>query len=293
MLFNSCMKRQMFINRYKNKKKLNPEDLSRKSATFCVKRFSGSHTFDAIAEMLESVHLEFNLTSDKIAGSVSDNGSNFVKAFREFGINEFYVPESDCIETSANDSDSGDDSEPVDDDIVLHPDENEEVVITDFSYYQLPKHFRCASHTLNLLATTDFLKVLKKNDYEDYKDKHTTALEKSQCLWKSLRSLKKKEEVRKELNCFLKRPVPTRWNSLFDSWKQLFDKWKLITSREVQNIVSMPNEFDYSDYDHIREYLLWNEPLAKCIDKLQGEDNMYYGYVLPTLLNLRLKWKNL
>uniref|UniRef100_A0ABD2WD16 Uncharacterized protein n=1 Tax=Trichogramma kaykai TaxID=54128 RepID=A0ABD2WD16_9HYME len=108
-----------------------------------------------------------------------------------------------------------------------------------------------------------------------------------------MRSPKKKEEVRKELNCSLKRPVPTRWNSLFDSWKQLFDKWKLITSTEVQNIVSMLNEFDYSDYDHIREYLLWNEPLAKCIDKLQGEDNMYYGYVLPTLLNLRLKWKNL
>ncbi|CAB0030704.1 unnamed protein product [Trichogramma brassicae] len=66
-----------------------------------------------------------------------------------------------------------------------------------------------------------------------------------------------------------------------------------VKNTEVQNIVCMPNEFSYSDYDHIREYLLWNEPLAKLIDKLQGEDNMYYGYVLPGLLNLRLKWKNL
>lgn len=34
-----------------------------------------------------------------------------------------------------------------------------------FSELMLPNHFRCASHTLNLIATTDFLNIIKKNEH--------------------------------------------------------------------------------------------------------------------------------
>ncbi|CAB0028052.1 unnamed protein product [Trichogramma brassicae] len=64
-------------------------NIIRKSAALCCKRFPGSHTFDAVADMLESLHLQFNLTTDKVVGTVTDNGSNFVKAFREFAIDDF------------------------------------------------------------------------------------------------------------------------------------------------------------------------------------------------------------
>ncbi|KAL7294756.1 hypothetical protein TKK_0011886 [Trichogramma kaykai] len=68
---------------------INPDDFSHKSAALSCKRFPGSHTFDAVADMLESLYLQFGLTTDKVVGTVTDNGSNFVKAFREFAIDDF------------------------------------------------------------------------------------------------------------------------------------------------------------------------------------------------------------
>ncbi|KAF2905890.1 hypothetical protein ILUMI_00280 [Ignelater luminosus] len=60
------------------------KNYERCSAALACKRFTGSHTYDKIAEMLESIHSEFNLHKDKLVATISDNGSNFVKAFREF-----------------------------------------------------------------------------------------------------------------------------------------------------------------------------------------------------------------
>lgn len=45
--------------------------------------FSGSHTSDAIAAKLNSIIQEFNL-GGKVVAVVTDNGSNFVKAFQDY-----------------------------------------------------------------------------------------------------------------------------------------------------------------------------------------------------------------
>lgn len=42
----------------------------------------GSHTFEKIAEILDDVHAKFGLHNDKLVATVSDNGANFLKAFR-------------------------------------------------------------------------------------------------------------------------------------------------------------------------------------------------------------------
>ena len=54
-------------------------DLKRKSAALACHRFSGAHTFDAIAECLVDIHAKFRLDNSNIVATVTDNGSNFVK----------------------------------------------------------------------------------------------------------------------------------------------------------------------------------------------------------------------
>lgn len=66
-------------------------------------RFKGSHTYDKIAEMLFEIQSSFKLRHDQVVSTTTDNGSNFVKAFREFGFTD-YVPDfsNDIIEGKKN-----------------------------------------------------------------------------------------------------------------------------------------------------------------------------------------------
>jgi hypothetical protein len=43
----------------------------------------------------------------------------------------------------------------------------------------------------------------------------------------------------------------------------------------------------------IKEYCCVMQPLACALDILQGEQNMYIGYLLPTLVSLKFKLKSL
>ena len=45
------------------------------------KRLFGKHTYDNLAKAVQGVHMTFGIT-DKVVGTTTDNGSNFVKAFK-------------------------------------------------------------------------------------------------------------------------------------------------------------------------------------------------------------------
>lgn len=47
-------------------------------------RIRGRHTNDDIAAKISQVHAEFQIQG-KVSATVTDNGSNFVKAFNEYG----------------------------------------------------------------------------------------------------------------------------------------------------------------------------------------------------------------
>ena len=59
--------------------------LERKSAMLCCRRLKGRHTYDVLAEAIAEVLKEFDI-SDKVVRITTDNGSNFRKAFRIFGV---------------------------------------------------------------------------------------------------------------------------------------------------------------------------------------------------------------
>ena len=104
-------------------------------AALACKRFKGRHTHKNIATELDQIHSSYGI-NHKITTTVTDNGSNFVKAFKR------YQPV---------------DQEDEDDNEVTFTNVNEalQTTVDDDDAITLPPHMRCASHTLNLVSCTD------------------------------------------------------------------------------------------------------------------------------------------
>ena len=102
----------------------------------------GAHTADIIAERLQSIYEEFGLDVYMVTRTVTDNASNFSKAFKDHGLNLMMVEE----ELSENLNEEEVDFMPI---------LNEEESIT---LPNLPRQERCKSHSLSLVATTDINK---------------------------------------------------------------------------------------------------------------------------------------
>lgn len=100
--------------------------LERHSAALACTRLKGGHTYDVVAAKLNEIHAEHKIhTKDK--STVTENGSNFVKAFREFGVTEAESDDSDGVRFL--------------DVSRLLQEKGEE------------QHQRCSVHTLNLIST--------------------------------------------------------------------------------------------------------------------------------------------
>ena len=122
--------------------------------------------YDALAEKIEHVHASYGLTG-KVTATVTDNTSNFVKAFTIF----HQLPQDSSsvstdaaipvIEENAEETEQDTDTEEV-------TFENLDELLTldeasDFTQvqYDLPPHQRCAAP--NLVATTDIDKYLSSS----------------------------------------------------------------------------------------------------------------------------------
>lgn len=167
-----------------------------------------------------------------------------------------------------------------------HYDPNATVETIDGEF--LPRHLRCASHTLNLIATTDAEKVIQDN--LRLRRAHEKAIFRCETLWRAMRAPKKREALKTYLNCSLKRPVITRWNSYYDALRQIASlQDKLMHHHALQGIIDTKCLPRSEDYRYINEYLLCLQPLATAIDILQGDKECHYGFLLPTLISLTRK----
>jgi len=155
----------------------------------------------------------------------------------------------------------------------------------------LPRHLRCASHTLSLIATSDFMKAIKSLPVNRL---HLGAMEKCNFLWNMSRRPKSAEVIKSILGCSLIYPCPTRWNSLFDSISQLLTyKEKLNTVFEHLNTINTNYVFKDLDIEYLDDFVILLKPIACALDYLQGEINCYYGVLIPTLFSLKHRLESL
>lgn len=262
---------------------IDSHSLKRVSRALACQRFKGTHSYDKIYELLQEINSRYGLTSTNVVACVTDNGSNFVKAFKSFGVNSINVTDE---QGSINSLDEGSDTDSTDNE---SPNLNYLSSTIRHLETRLPFHLRCASHTLSLCAT-DANKILENQETELSK-MHDQSLKKCNTLWKAANRPKSAEILQNILGHTLSRPVETRWNSLYDALKKIATiKDKSVALHKALNI---KNPLRESEFKYINEYLSCTKPVADALDILQGENSTYYGILLPTVLSLKKKLTNM
>ena len=178
-----------------------------KAAIACA-RITGRHTYDIIASKIEHIHASYGL-SGKVVGTITDNGSNFVKAFSLYSVSSLSPSEFVEAFTVQERSDVEDDVYVLEDvHGLLQANDDSTEDLTQVQY-ELPPHQRCATHTLNLVASNDIDKHLSSSPSRSV---YRSSFGKSAVLWnkasRSTVAADKVEEVAKR-----KLIVPTQRRS--------------------------------------------------------------------------------
>ncbi|GBP77349.1 hypothetical protein EVAR_54721_1 [Eumeta japonica] len=160
---------------------IDPTTFERNSSPLACRRFKGAHIFDKIPELIIDIHSEYDLRLPKITKTVTDNGSNMVKAFKIFGRPD--LPYSECANILNVNEIFDKNNEQSNDDM----DEDEMLILKEFpeakdsDIYQLPNHERCATHTLHLIPSRDIDKARSNNN--SYRKVHDAAMAKCRAVW--------------------------------------------------------------------------------------------------------------
>lgn len=136
--------------------------LEKKSRALCCRRFRSPHDYERITSLLSAIYEEFNI-SEKVICTVTDNASNFVKAFKEFGISlEAFLAFIDSNNKIENEMLENSIETPIvdeNDNLDFFEDELSAVIFEEIddniTSRFLSAHFRCGSHTLCRIAAKD------------------------------------------------------------------------------------------------------------------------------------------
>lgn len=179
---------------------IDSKTLERKNVGLACSRVLGRHTYEVVGKHISDVLLRFKI-QNKVSLTITDSGSNFIKAFKTFG--------NDNIVEEDEEQDEFEMSPISLDEIFL----NCEEICHEIS---LPPHRRCSAHLLNLVATKDVDRATENDT--NYKKMSRSAFAKCQSLWnKSRQSSKAADTIRQHLGVNLKVPVITRWHSFHNS----------------------------------------------------------------------------
>ena len=239
-------------------------------------RITGCHTYDVIGARIEHIHASYGLNG-KVIGTITDNGSNFVKAFSIYSTS---LPESSEAAVPEELEDVEEDEIAFADlDRLLQVDDGSTEDLTQVQY-ELPPHQRCAAHTLNLVVSTDVDKYLSSSSAS--RSVYQSSFAKSAALWnKASRSTVAAYQVEEIAKRKLILPTCTIWNSYYNAVVRITENSitelnELYTRMEIRC-------FSDGEITFLNEYCAVLKPLARGLDILQGVDNCFFGTVLPTL----------
>lgn len=275
------------------------ESLKRMSKVLCCRRFLSPHDNERIAILLNAIYNDFSI-SDKILCTVTDNASNFVKAFKDFGVTfeaflSFMASKDDQNEngetnehlnvgTHEDDSYSNE-SESADSHLDENDNLNEQEQFVEFVELMdgvlLSAHFRCGSHTFCRIAVKDASNAMRNSTYAA---QHKSVFCKINSLYKRTKRPKSSEIIHDILKMALILPAKTRWNSLFDSIEHIL-RFELKILNTLMLALDL-SQFTQTDYDFLKEYVRVMEPIATAVDNLQST-NSYYAIFLPTLHSVK------
>ncbi|KAL4153366.1 hypothetical protein QTP88_001199 [Uroleucon formosanum] len=270
---------------------INEFSYKRSSYVLSCRRIKGSHNYLNINDVITDICDTYQIKSSKITHIITDNASNFSKAFRTFSKSS--TIESDLHYVGNLDELNSDEDTQIDSDNennLSSPIDMEYVDVGQLLYesnssgctnFSLPDHLTCCAHTLNLIATTDVAKITDTN----YINISKKVFSKLSSFWNLLsRSTGASDKVFDI--CKVKFPVPiiTRWNSTFDAIQ------KVLLFREKLNFVFLElnlAKIKNTEWVFLEEYCKIMQPLTTALDKLQGEKRNYLGFVAPTIIILR------
>jgi hypothetical protein len=250
------------------------DDIRRKSVALACRRIKGSHTYSVIAELIMNIHSEYGLDHRQIQFTVTDNGANMVKAFVEY--------QDDTGNGSGDDSGEDEDCSSSDDEDIMHQIDVDAIMTSaghdeienPETHMFLPKHLRCASHTLNLVATTDLQNIVAKSTGQ-FKSVLRSAMAKCSKLWSNVsRSTKSSDILESIVGISLRSPGETRWNSTYDAVKRLLEPRVREKLPQLLDALKLPR-FTKIELEVLEEYVRVMSSIATALDKLQGNSVTY------------------
>ncbi|KAL7634771.1 UNVERIFIED_CONTAM: hypothetical protein RMT77_015148 [Armadillidium vulgare] len=265
---------------------INKETLKREKALLACKEMSVSQTSNNQANNIMDIHQQFGI-EHKVVCTTTDNGANFC------AVEDQGEPDDKGEIEQLQISEMEDTPEEMvlmsDPDVVRTKPVEIENELEEHDDPGLPKHRRCISHTLNILAASDVSKVPQWSS--SAKDPFNKTLAKAQALWNAQnRKTTTAVRIEEELGTKLTTPSATRWNSLYDSMKNLLKN--LETHMTQINNIFMEQEhslpvFNITDKEVITEYVEIMAPVAVRINMLLDEKTAYTGVLLPNLFLLK------
>ena len=206
-----------------------------------------------------------NKIKDKVVSTTTDNGYNFETTFKDFGMQGVFDIEEDMDNEDFQKSNfiNIDHENPV---YNKPPDS--------------PKIYRSATLLLSLVATTDAKVAL---NVQSFAMVNQMAMATCSALWREIKKSEARDRILNILGSPLYRPCNTKWYSFFVALKQIVESKNMIN--EVMKQLNLPF-FTQQDIDFIEEYLCVLKPIAVGIERLQGNKNLYYGELIPTLLTI-------